>query len=86
MLALPAGTNFEVGDFLVVDVGGQKQFEWIVSNCAAVGKLDDSQPFVKHFEGGFLASAGQYMTENEHWLSLTFCAKVSQGVLGDRCA
>jgi len=36
LFALPAGANFEVGGSLVVNVGRQEQFVWVISDRAAV--------------------------------------------------
>ncbi len=77
MFALPAGANFEVGGSLVVDVGGQEELQWIISDCAAVGEFDDSQAIVKDFEVPFLPFPCQYMPEDEHRLPFTLCAEVS---------
>jgi hypothetical protein len=77
LFALPAGANFEVGGSLVVDVGGQKQLQRVISNRAAVGEFDDGQTVVKDLEGSFLPFSGQYMPEDEHRLSLTLRTEVS---------
>jgi len=53
-----ARANFEVGDSLVVDVGGQEQFEWVISDRLAIGEFHDGQAFVKDLEGSFLPFAG----------------------------
>ncbi len=58
LFALPAGANFEVGGPHVVDVGRQEQFEWVISDHAAVGEFDDGQAVVKDFEGSFLPFSG----------------------------
>ena len=77
MFALPAGADFEVGGSLVVDVGGQEQLQRVISNRAAVGEFDDGQAVVKDLKGSFLPFSGQYMSEDEHRLSLTLRTKVS---------
>jgi hypothetical protein len=77
LFALPAGANFEVGSSLIVDMGGQEQFQRIISDRAAVGEFDDGQAVVKDLEGSFLPFSGQYMSENEYRLSLTLRAEVS---------
>ena len=77
LFALPAVANFEVGGSLVVDVGRQEQFEWVISDRAAVGEFDDSQAVVKDLKGSFLTSSGQHMSEGEHGLSLALRAEVS---------
>ena len=77
LFALPAGANFEVGGSLVVDVGGQEQLQRVISDRAAVGEFDDGQAVVKDLEGSFLPFSGQYMSENEHRLSLALRAEVS---------
>ena len=77
LFALSAGANFEVGGSLVVDVGGQEQFERVIPDHTAVGEFDDGQAVVKDLEGAFLRFSGQYMPEDEHRLPLTLCAEVS---------
>ncbi len=77
LLALPAGANFEVGGSLVVDVGGQEQFEWVISDRATVGEFDDCQAIVKDLKVPFLPFSSQDMSEDEHWLSLALRAEVS---------
>ena len=77
LFAQLAGANFEVGDSLVVDVGGQEQFEWVISERLAIGEFHDGQAFVKDLEGSFLPFSGQHMPENEHGLSLALRAEVS---------
>ena len=77
LFAQPAGANFEVGSSLIVDVGGQEQFQRVISDRAAVGEFDDGQAVVKDLEGSFLPFSGQYMSENEYRLSLTLRAEVS---------
>jgi len=77
LFALQAGANFEIGGSFVVDVGRQEQFEWVISDRAAVGKFDDSQAVVKDLEGSFLPLSGQHMPEHEHGLSLALRAEVS---------
>jgi len=81
LFAQLAGPNFEVGGSLVIDVGRQEQFEWIVSDRAAVWKFDDGQAVIKDFECSFLPFSSQDMPEDEHRLSLALRAEVSQGVL-----
>ena len=58
LFALPAGANFEVGGSLIVDVGGQKQLQRVISDRAAVGEFDDGQAVVKDLEGSFLPFSG----------------------------
>jgi len=41
LFALPAWTNFEVGGSLVINMGGQEQFEWVIPNHAAIVEFDD---------------------------------------------
>jgi len=77
LLALSAGSNFEVGDALVVDVGGQEQFQRVIADCAAVREFDDSQTVVKDLEGSFLSFSGQEVPEDKHRLSFTRRAEVS---------
>ena len=77
MFALPARANFEVGGSLVVDVGGQEQFERVISDRAAVGEFDDGQTVVKDLEGSFLSFSRQDMPEDQHRLPLTLRAEVS---------
>ena len=77
LFALPAGANFKVGGSLIVDVGGQEQFQRIISDQAAVGEFDDGQAVVKDLEGSFLPFSSQYMSENKYRLSLTLRAEVS---------
>jgi len=77
LFTLPAGANFEVGDSLVVDVGGQEQFEWVISDRAAVGEFNDCQAIVKDLKVPFLPFPSQDMPEDEHRLSLALCAEVS---------
>ena len=77
LFALPAGANFEVGSSLIVDMGGQEQLQRVISDRAAVEEFDDGQAVVKDLEGSFLPFSGQYMSENEYRLSLTFRAEVS---------
>ena len=67
-------------------MSGQEQFERFIPDHAAVGEFDDGQSVIKELEGSFLAFSGQYMPENEYRLALTFCAQVSQGMLGGRSA
>ena len=77
LFALSAGSNFEVGGSLVVDVGGQEQFERVIPDHTAVGEFDDGQTVVKGLEDTFLRFSGQYMPEDEHRLPLTLRAEVS---------
>jgi len=77
LLALPAGANFEVGSSLVVNVSGQEQFQWVISDRTTIGELDDGQAIVKDFKVSFLSFSGQDMPDDEHRLSLTFRSKVS---------
>ena len=77
MFALPAWTNFEVGGSLVINMGGQEQFERVIPNHAAIVEFDDGQSVIKDLEGSFLPFSGQDMSENEYRLSLPFRAKVS---------
>jgi hypothetical protein len=58
LFALPAGANFEVGGSLIVDVGGQKQLQRVISDRAAVGEFDDGQAVVKDLERSFLPFSG----------------------------
>ena len=69
--------NLEVGGSLVINMGGQEQFERVIPNHAAVMEFDDGQPVIKDLEGTFLPFSGQDVSENEYRLSLTFRAKVS---------
>jgi len=77
LFALQAGTNFEIGGSLVVDIGGQEQLQRVISDRAAVGEFDDGQAIVKDFKVPFLPFSGQYMPKDKHRLSLTLRAKVS---------
>ncbi len=77
LLALPAGANFEVGSSLVVNVSGQEQFQWVISDRTSIGELDDGQAIVKDFKVSFLSFSGQDMPDDEHRLSLTLRSKVS---------
>ena len=77
MFALPARANFEVGGSLVIDMGGQEQFERVISDRAAVGEFDDGQAIVKDFKVPFLPFSGQDMPEDEYRLSLTLRAEIS---------
>lgn len=77
MFTLLAWPNFEVGDSLVINMGGQKQFQRVVSDHAAVVEFDDGQSVIKDLEGSFLTFSGQYMPENKYRLSLSFRAEVS---------
>ena len=77
MFALPAWANFEVDGSLVIDVGGQEQFERVISDRAAVGEFDDGQTLVKDFKVPFLPFSGQDMPEDQHRLPLTLRAEVS---------
>ena len=77
MFALPTRANFEVGDSLVVDVGGQEQFERVIPDRAAVREFDDGQAIVKDFKVPFLPFSGQDMPEDKYRLSLTLRAEIS---------
>ena len=77
LFALPARANFEVGGSLVIDMGGQEQFERVISDRAAVGEFDDGQAIVKDFKVPFLPFSGQDMPEDEYRLSLTLRAEIS---------
>jgi len=41
MFALLAGTNFEVGDALVIDVSGQEQLQRVIPDYSTVRKFDE---------------------------------------------
>jgi len=77
MFALLAGTNFEVGDALVIDVSGQEQLQRVKSDYSAVRKFDEGETIVKDLKGSLLPFPGQDMAEDEHRLPLALHSEVS---------
>lgn len=74
---MPARANFKVGDSLIINVRGQEQFKWVISDRAAVRKFDNGEAVIKDLENSFLPLSGQDVPENQHWLPLTLCTEVS---------
>ena len=77
LFALSAWANFEVDGSLVVNVGGQEQFERVIPDRTAIGEFDDGQAIVKDFKVPFLPFSGQDMPEDKYRLSLTFRTEVT---------
>jgi len=74
---MPARANFKVGDSLVINVRGQEQFKWVISDRAAVRKFDDGEAVIKGLKSSFLPLSSQDMPEDQHRLPLTLCTEVS---------
>ena len=77
MFALLAGTNFEVGNALVIDVSGQEQLQRVIPDYSTVRKFDEGQTIVKDLKSCFLPVPGQDMAKDEHRLPLALRPEVS---------
>jgi hypothetical protein len=73
--------DLEIRNTLIVDLGGQQEFERIIAEHGAVGKFDDCQPIVEHFKGRFLPLPLQDVTDDEHRLAPAFGPEVLESAL-----
>jgi hypothetical protein len=80
-LAGAAGTDFIIGDALVIDFGREQEFDGIVAQRDAIAELDEGNPVVEDFEGRFLPFAIQQMAEDHNRLAFAFDAEILQTVL-----
>jgi hypothetical protein len=66
---------------LRVDVRGKKQFERVVADRQAVGKLDDGKAIIEHLKRGFLPTPFKEMAHDENRLSFPLGAEITQRAL-----
>lgn len=81
MLALEAGTDFEVGGSVWINVGRKEQFVRVISDRHAVCEFHDSQTIVKDFERGFLPFSLEDVAHHKHRLTFPLGAEIAQRVL-----
>lgn len=73
--------DLKVRNALIVDFGGQQQFQRVIAEHGAIREFDDRQPIVEHLEGRFLTFPVQDMAKNEDGLASAFGSQVLQSAL-----
>jgi hypothetical protein len=72
-----AGTDFEIGGSIRIDVRREKQFVGVIPDGHTVAKFHHGQTVIEDLEGGFLSLPFEYMTHHEHRLALPLGEKVT---------
>jgi hypothetical protein len=73
--------DLEIRNTLIIDFGGQQEFQRVIAKDGAVGKFDDRQPIVEHFKGRFLTLPLQDVTDDQDRLASAFGSEVFESAL-----
>ena len=76
-----AGTDFEIGGSIRIDVRREKQFVGVIPDGHTVAKFHHGKAIVEDLEGGFLSLAFEHVAHDKHRLSLSLRAKIAQRML-----